>query len=565
MAHVTGRASGSRASSRPVSQAAPPPDQLAAAISAWLTEHPQAAVLDDGRLLFDMRWAKYSVAESHGRCVLQLWSDERNLIRSVVAVESRSGCLKLATRRMGASRPETLELAPTSERRTPTARDTARRQYLRLIERVLERAFPDHRGEGLRTAADLEHSFGPACIRGLLLRGGSSSEAVVAVSAEESASTIDGALTVALLWLDYCREHAVSRPRANRHVGGICLIVPAGNWRRTAERMAWLNPNLASYRLFTLDERSEELTEIDYHDIGNLDSRLVHSKLVHAFDANRVLDRVQSGIDRVLNLVPPPSRPRVEIRANSSTEAGLLLHGLEFACVRQQAASDSFALREEITFGAGANETPLNEETEPLCRDLLSQLFRSRYPGGTQADALFRLQPERWLESSIRTHLADFLPNLRGEFLYSQVPAIGAGERGMLDLLTIDRQGRLTILEVKADEDMHLPLQGLDYWMRVHALHAEHKSGHQGAPVASTRPETFTQQGYFPGAQLSEQPPKLLMIAPALRVHPSNEIVLRYLSPQVEWELITVGEEWRHELKTIHRRRSGSRLNEPAI
>ena len=37
----------------------------------------------------------------------------------------------------------------------------------------------------------------------------------------------------------------------------------------------------------------------------------------------------------------------------------------------------------------------------------------------------------------------------------------------MLDLLTVDRCGRLLVIELKADEDLHLPLQGLDYWLRV--------------------------------------------------------------------------------------------------
>ncbi|HTJ30032.1 MAG TPA: hypothetical protein VL346_06010, partial [Acidobacteriaceae bacterium] len=208
----------------------PPPAQLAALITAFLTEHPAAAILDNGRLLFDMRRARYSVAESHGRCLLQLLSDEQNLVRTVVGVESRAGSLRVATRRMGASRPETLEFTPTSEHRTPTARDAARRQYLRLLERVLQRAFPDWRPESFRAAADLEHSFGPAYVRGLLLRGGMASEAVIGVSAEENASTIDGVLTLGLLWLNRCRELSASQPRS-RHVGGLKVIVPAGRWR----------------------------------------------------------------------------------------------------------------------------------------------------------------------------------------------------------------------------------------------------------------------------------------------------------------------------------------------
>jgi hypothetical protein len=530
--------------------AADTPERLAVIIAAYFTEHPTAVVLDNGSVLFDMRWAKYSVAESHGRCILQLWSDERNMVRSVVSAELRAGGLKVATRRMGVTRPETLELAPTSDRRTPKARDAARLQYLRLLARTLERHFPECRMEGLRAATDLEHSFGPAYARGLLTRGskGMAAEALIGIGAQESAAAIDGVLTLGLLWLDHCREHAAARrQQGSRHVGGLRIVVPAGSWRRTAERIQWLHPGLASYRLFELDERTEELTEVDYRNVGNIDSRLVH-----AFNVPAALERAQTGIARLMDLVPQPARSRVEVRANSPGEVGLLLHGLEFARVRHGFAPNSFTRQHELSFGAGPSETPLNEETEAMCRSLLVQLFLNRHPDGPPTNPLFRLQPERWLESRIRTRLADFLPTLCGEFLYSQVPAIGAGERGMLDLLTIDHQGRLTILEVKADEDMHLPLQGLDYWIRVRALNADRHAGGPGA---------FERQGYFPGAQLSPAAPRLVMVAPSLRIHPANAIVLRYLSPEVDWELVAVGEHWRRELKIVFRKRAGSPIN----
>ena len=58
-------------------------------------------MLEDGRVLFDMRTARYSVTESHGRCLLQLWSDERNLVRTVVDVQQRAQCLRLVTRTHG--------------------------------------------------------------------------------------------------------------------------------------------------------------------------------------------------------------------------------------------------------------------------------------------------------------------------------------------------------------------------------------------------------------------------------------------------------------------------------
>jgi len=527
-------------------EAAPSPAALAASVTAYLAEHPAAAVLEDGQVLFDLRLARYSVAESHGRCILQLWSEERNLVRSVVAAEQRAGSLRLMTRKMGAPKPIALDLVPSSDRRTPTARDAARRQYLRLLERVLTRAFPDWKADGFRAATDLEHSFGPAYARGQLLRGGkgNTAEAVIGVGADESSAMIDGVLTLGLLWLDYCREHSLKRA-GSRHFGGLKVVVPAGAWRTTAERMAWLNHATAAFQLFELDERSEELTEIDYRDTGNVESRLVY-----AFDVAAALARAETGIAQVKSLISGASWPRVEVRARSAVVVGLLLHGLEFARVRTAPSAHSFQTQQEITFGAGGNETPLTEETETLCRELLTSLFLSRHPDGEHADPLFRLQPERWLESRIRTGLAEFLPGLRGDFLYSQVPAIGAGERGMLDLLTVDPGGRLTILEVKADEDMHLPLQGLDYWIRVRALNAEREA------VQNREVGAFERQGYFAGIEVSARPPRLLLVAPALRVHPSNEIVLRYFSPEVEWELIAVTEHWRRELKAVFRKRS---------
>jgi hypothetical protein len=418
---------------------------------------------------------------------------------------------------------------------------------LRLLERVLLRHFPDWKPEGLRSATDLEHSFGPGYVRGALLKG-PMAEAVIGVGEEESSSMVDGILTLGLLWLDYCREHGIGGkgPGRNKHFGGLIVVVPKGAWRTTAERISWLNHSAASFRLFELEERSEELTEIDYRDTGNLESRLVH-----AFDVAAAMERARSGVARVMDLVPFAARGRVELRARSAAEVGLLLHGLEFARVRQQAAAHSFAREEEITFGAGANETPLREDTEGLCQALLARLFASRRPDGAQNDPLFRLQPERWLESRLRLQISELLPALRGEFLYTQVPAISTGDRGMLDLLTLDRDGRLTVIEVKADEDLQLPMQGLDYWIRVRALNADRRI------EGNRETGAFERQAYFAGAELAAQPPRLLLVAPALRIHPANETVLRYLSPQVEWELIAVSEHWRRELKIVFRKRSG--------
>ena len=156
-------------------------EQLAFAIESYLADHPEAAVLEDGRVLFDMRLAHYSLSTQHGRCVLQLWSDECNLVRTVVEVQQRPQCLRLITRRMGVTKPQALELVAKTDRRTSTARETTRKNYQRLLERVLARNFPEAKLDGFRTAMDLAQSFGPNCVRGSLLCG-VSAQAVIGVS-----------------------------------------------------------------------------------------------------------------------------------------------------------------------------------------------------------------------------------------------------------------------------------------------------------------------------------------------------------------------------------------------
>lgn len=417
-----------------------------------------------------------------------------------------------------------------------------------MLERVLSRYFLDAKADGFRSAMDLEHSFGPAYVRGRLLKG-TNAVAVIGVSQAESSAIIDGVLTIGLLWLDYCRQHT----NARRHFSGLRVIVAASHWRTTAERMAWLNHAAADFQLFTLDERSEELEAVDFRDTGNLESRLVR-----AFSRSAAIERCQSGIDRIMDLLPYGARDRVEVLPRSATHVGLLLYGLEFARVHHGVAAHSFAHENEVTFGAEANETPLTEENENLARELFARLFESRYADGSHVDPLFRLQPERWLEARVRSEISDVLPVLRADLMYSQVPALSSGDRGMLDLLTLDRNGRLVVMELKANEDLHLPLQALDYWIRVRALNADRRSASAGARPVSA----FECEGYFEGAEVSPLEPRLLLIAPALRIHPANEAVLRFLSPKVEWDLLAVGEHWRTELKVVFRKSSaGERRN----
>jgi hypothetical protein len=516
------------------------PQQIAAALEEFLAEHPGALLLEEGKPLFDMRSAKYTLTTEHGRCSLHLWSDERNLVRRVAEASPRKGMLRLSTMRFGQSKPQMLELVADKDRRTPSTREATRLKYLRRIEVVLLNHFPDWQPDAFRTSMDLERSFGPAYARGILTKG-QQAWAAIGVNQEETQATVDGILTLGILWLAQCRENAGGR----RLFQGLRIVVPVGMEALTLSRLPWLNSAAAQWELLTLDEETGTLTPRDPNHQGNLLTRLPHAPNVSAANA-----RFAESAGRVMSLVPPTMRDAVESRIRSGTEMAFLLHGLEFARVRMGSAANSFNRTLEISFGAGANETPLTDENEAELRELVQRLFARRTAAGSHRDPLYRLQPERWLEGVLRRDLTPLDDHLDPGHVYTQVPAFAASDRGMLDLLSVTTEGRLAVIELKAEEDLHLALQGLDYWVRVRAHHLE-------APDPTTGLGDLQRNGYFGGIRLAPAPPLLYLVAPALRVHPATETVLRHLSPRVEWTLVAIDERWRQKVKVIWRKRSG--------
>src|SRR5579875_187273 len=245
--------------------------EIAEAVGSFLAAHTEAAVVEDGKVIFDLRSAKSSLSTEHEHCSLHLWSEERNLVRRIASATLRGGSLRLATVRFGHVQTKLLELVPSRQRRTPGPRDSARTRYMRLLERALARRFPECQVESFRASMNLEHSFGPAYARGML-RQGNTSWAVIGIGEHETAVTIEGILTTGILWLHHCREHAGGK----RLFSGLKVVVPRGSALLTRSRMAWLNPDAAQWELLALDQSSEEMTPCDVADSGNLRTRLIH-------------------------------------------------------------------------------------------------------------------------------------------------------------------------------------------------------------------------------------------------------------------------------------------------
>ena len=500
-------------------------ETLTHTVQDFLSEAAGAVVLENGAVAFDLAQSKYSVSGEYNKCLLHLWSAERNAVRRVLDAEIKNGTLRLAVQRLGQARPSKLEICRERDRRSPTARRTARTAYEQKLRRTLERRFPDFKIARLTSGVDLEKSFGPIYARGLL-RQGHTAFALLGVNAQETQSSIDAALTFGILWLDVCRRAQAS----NVLVEGLKMFVPAGTSALVRERMANLNPDAAKWTLFELDERHDALVEIDCADRGNVATRLVHATDVEAAQA-----RFKESIARIQVVLP-----NCEVAILSAAEIVFRWRGLEFARAQLAGVPGSFRSTEEIVFGVGAEERILEKRNEAAFRELANCLRDTRHPYGPRQHPLWRLRPERWLESLVVGDVSVVDGRLEPSFRYSQVPAFSASDRAMIDVLTTTQGGRLAVVELKADEDIHLPLQGLDYWSRVEWHHARGE---------------FPRFGYFEGRELSTEKPLLFLVAPALHVHPATDTLLRYISPEIEWEFVGIDERWREGVRVVFRKR----------
>ncbi len=483
------------------------PEEARLAIERFLAASKNPIALESGDQPISIVAGHYVLAWSSGYLTFEVWNDERNLSRRITGVATQTRArLELITERFG-KRTGTLALIDTAATRDITRR-TSRLTYRELFRRALMRQFAGSRIVELTTEADLEHSLSPSYPRALV-RQGSTGWAAIGAGLE---SDVNGALTFGLIWLDYLR----SRER-RLTIEGLALFLPAGQERTTCLRLRCLNPRAARFIAFVQTEDGYE-DPIDLADYGNLET--------HLDRCTRPMPDRSTEIETWVSQIKASGCVECIPRADGALS--LRVRGLEFARMTDRALVYGLETRREAT------ASNVREITE-----LAGVIDRFRSPSaGDRRNLLFARNPEGWLESQVRTNIQDIDATLERAPIYGQVPAFTAGDRDIIDLLAADHTGRLSVIEVKASEDIHLPLQALDYWMRVrwHAMRSE-----------------FTPSGYFPGVALRTEAPRLLLIAPALDFHPSNEAVLRYYSPDIEVERIGVGLEWRTTLKVMFR------------
>jgi hypothetical protein len=380
---------------------------------------------------------------------------------------------------------------------------------------MLSQQFPDEAVGSLTAAADLEHSLSGSYVRGLM-DNGSNDWAVLGAAPMENSSVYDGLLTFGLIWLDRARQSS----SGGKRVAGLRLFFPKDAGRSAAHRLAALSPAIA-VELYEYDPQGERARRIDPHDAGNVESWLAPRR-----ETDAILSNAAPFIEHVRRSSPDAIKPHI---VPGATHLEIRYRGLPFARWQPDA----------IFFGIGDRQQLLTPGREAAFNKLLRELGTYRSPLAAGAThTLYRAQPERWLESMVAADPGRVEARLDPRFIYAQVPALSVSDRGVMDLVGITRDGRLTVLELKAQEDIHMPLQAVDYWLRVRWHQAQ---------------EDFSRYGYFPGVTIDPRPPRLLLIAPSLRFHPATDVILRCLNPQIEIERIGLSENWRRGIKVVLR------------
>jgi hypothetical protein len=487
------------------------------AIAEFLESAARPVLIEPGEDPLPICADRFLLGTRTGACTLECWDETRNLVRRIRAVgKVRRGFLELEVERFGGRTGSLLLIDMAQASNTAAARRSGRLKYRERFRMSLRRQYSGWKLVELSTEPDLHHSLSPAYPRALLRRG---NQAIAAIGVAEDATDIESVLSFGLIWLDYLR-----RRETRLSVGTLAIFVPIGAENTTCHRVRYLNKDAAQYRVFV-------------HGAGILEERVNPGDYTNFSTRLDPFCTPSAGADLAAWVERLGTIEGVECRPRPDGSVSLAVRGLEFARTCGSAMLFGIDGRQSA---AGARQLP---EIEALARGL------ARLRSATAADRLNPLylrHPEAWLESQVRTSASRLDAGIRDTPLYCQAPQFAAGARGILDLLAVDYPGRLVVIEVKASEDIHLPLQALDYWMRV-KWHLERGE--------------FEGRGYFPGIPLRADPPRLLLVAPALEFHPANETVLRYFSSEIQVERIGVGIQWRQELQVMFR--APSALTQP--
>jgi len=244
-------------------------------------------------------------------------------------------------------------------------------------------------------------------------------------------------------------------------------------------------------------------------------------------------ERFAASIERIRGILP-----QSEVVALSPAAISFRRHGLEFAQARIAHDREIFkAARKSLSewgrkSGCSTRQMRLSSPISFNWRQPCATRMARRI---TRSGACIRTLAE----SLVCANLTALDGRLRPEPVYAQVPAFAAADRAMIDILAVTRESRLAVIELKADEDIHLPLQGVDYWSRVAGTRAAENLPNSAISRITRSPaETSLAAGRARSARASDH-----------RHYPALSVARNRVG------VLGIDEHWREEIRVVFRKK----------
>lgn len=485
--------------------------------------HP--VVVEDDIELFDLTSAGWRLGIQFDKLLFEAWNPSRTLARRIEEVAYRDGRrLGVFVRKAHSRQTSVLEFRELYSKKRK-GRESGRSAFRREFVGMLEHQFQGWRLEHVSNRSDREHSFSAWYTRGMARRGQTGC-AFTGLSKDETPAAADAAIAFGLIWLDWLRIHS-----SKTIVPRLQIYLPREAVDLNAHRALGINHRAVQLEIFEWNGGMDQPRRVDVEEAGGTSTRLVPHRLNKAL-ISRHRDLLRSALDDAVD--------HLTILTDSLGKfVSVRVAGLEVARIEGD-------LSPRIYFGLEGSVRRMDESNRSDFRDFIAHVLRRRNAKSEDtSNDFYRLQSEHWLESMLVDDIARIDPALSPKFVYPQVPAFTRTDRGVIDILTVTRDGRLAVIELKLEEQINLPFQALDYWLRVERLRQQHK---------------FQDYGYFQGVSLADNPPLLYLVVPAFRFHSTTTRMLRYLNPAITVMQIGINDKWREGIKVLFRREWQSRI-----
>lgn len=502
-------------------------EEIAARLRAYLTAQPKVRVIEGQEELLALEGGEhcgFTITCENGKVVVHFWAPGHSLVRRVVGARVAKHGIQIQALRFGQREPAPLWIKAGDGTEAADSGREFRARALAAIAREWAgwRPIPAAgASEGGRRAGALEF---------FLFQRRHSLAAAVAVRPGGTQAVADSALAALALWTE-----ALAARLGAGALAQWMLVLPVRQSATTLGRLPWLRTGdrIAAYEL---DDAAGHLRALSPLGDGNWDSTVRHAPREGTDELPPAAAALWTQVQQLC--------PRATV-VQTAGGIAFRLHGLTFA--RQARGADAAVAA--FTFGLGAAHEipgwagdlaarPLTPERMDEFRALLQRLHEERQAAAEGTGFLRQCQAEAWMEDRVRADITALDAALDPRYVYPQVPALRRGQREVLDLLAVGKDGRLRVVELKASEDVQFPFQALDYWRAVRR-HQERGD--------------FSRLGYFPGIMLRPEAPRLTLVAPALRWHPQTAALLGWLSPEIEVNRVGLDERWREELRVVER------------